>query len=86
MKTKLLSTAIILCAVAFIIRDGYSSKTGKAGYTASPGENSCLNSGCHTGNPLNASPGSISISSPDLNNFIYTIYYLFNFSPPYRVA
>ncbi|MEO8146612.1 MAG: choice-of-anchor V domain-containing protein [Bacteroidia bacterium] len=72
MKTKLLSTAIVLCAIAFILHDAYSAKGGKAGYTGSPSENTCLTSGCHVGNPLNAAPGSVVISSPDLTNFIYT--------------
>lgn len=73
MKTKLLITLLMLTAIsAIVIKDGFSKKDGIEGRVGSAGETTCLTSGCHTGNALNATGGSIVISSPDLNNFVYT--------------
>jgi hypothetical protein len=44
---------------------------GRAGNTGSPGENTCNTSGCHTGNPVNSTNGSVTIASPDLINWQY---------------
>lgn len=72
MKLKLLTTFFAAGIVALIIKDSYSSNNGIAGRTGSTGETTCLTSGCHTGNVLNATGGSIVISSPDLVGFAYT--------------
>jgi hypothetical protein len=44
---------------------------GRAGNNGSPGENTCNTTGCHTGNPVNSTNGSVTIESPDLINWQY---------------
>lgn len=72
MKKKiifLLSSAAVLTTMSFSIL----SDDGRAGVTASPNETSCNTSGCHTGNALNDPAGSLTIASPTLTNWQYTL-------------
>lgn len=70
MHFKTLGTiSVIVSAVigfSFVISDN-----GIAGRNGSPGETTCNTSGCHTGNPLNASGGSVIIDAPGLANGQY---------------
>jgi hypothetical protein len=47
----------------------YTNNNGRAGNTASPGENACNQ--CHNTNALNSGGGSVTISSPNMPNWIY---------------
>lgn len=61
--------SVIVSAVigfSFVLSDN-----GIAGRVGSPGETTCNTSGCHTGNPLNASGGSVIIDAPGLANGQY---------------
>lgn len=42
---------------------GILNKTGKAGFTGSPGEGTCASGSCHNSFTLNSGPGSVSIST-----------------------
>jgi hypothetical protein len=66
--------AILFTALSGLIflTSGVYNDNGKAGATGSPGALTCQRSGCHTGTELNAGPGSISISSPDMTDWEYT--------------
>jgi hypothetical protein len=44
---------------------------GKAGATGSPSESACNASGCHVGTALNSGPGSVTISSSNLTDWMY---------------
>jgi hypothetical protein len=50
---------------------GVLDSNGKSGKTNSPGETTCNDAGCHSGNPLNDGVGSIQITSPNLLNWQY---------------
>lgn len=66
---KTLITVLSLSAVvtmSFVMSDN-----GKAGKNGSPGENTCAESGCHTGNPVNSSNGSVTITAPTMTNWQY---------------
>ncbi len=65
---KLYIAAIFLSVTCLAIAD-IMEKTGKAARTGSPGEFDCT--GCHTSFVVNSGPGSISISSPNLTNWMY---------------
>jgi hypothetical protein len=45
---------------------------GKAGVSGAPGENTCNDTDCHNSFALNSGAGSITISSSDLTNWVYT--------------
>lgn len=62
---------LFVAAIGLIIFSdlAYTSNNGKAGYTASPGENACNN--CHNTNALNSGGGSVTISSPNMPNWQY---------------
>lgn len=47
----------------------YTNNNGKEGKTGSPGENACNQ--CHSTNPLNSGGGSVTITSPNMSNWIY---------------
>lgn len=47
----------------------YTNNNGKEGKTGSPGENACNQ--CHSTNALNSGGGSVTISSPDMPNWVY---------------
>ncbi|MFM7080246.1 MAG: choice-of-anchor V domain-containing protein [Bacteroidota bacterium] len=68
LKTYVTLSAIFSAVIgfSFVISDN-----GIAGRNGSPGETTCNTSGCHTGNPLNASGGSIVIDAPGLANGQY---------------
>lgn len=69
-RTKL--AGIFLAASTLIVGVSMiSSDNGIAGRTGSPGETTCNTSGCHVGNALNATGGSITISAPTLANWQY---------------
>jgi hypothetical protein len=62
MNRKLLViTGAILLSVS--LTSGLMDPNGKGGYTGSPGEPACNNSGCHSSYPLNSGGGSIGASS-----------------------
>ncbi len=65
----LLTAAIVATAVmSFSIMDS----SGKKGKTNAPGETTCNDGGCHSGNALNSAGGSITITAPTLTNWEYT--------------
>ena len=67
---RLKTSAVALSMGAFIIGVSFvRSDDGIAGKTGAPGEQNCT--GCHSGNTLNASGGSITISAPGLANGQY---------------
>jgi hypothetical protein len=47
----------------------YTNNGGKEGKTGSPGENACNQ--CHNTNALNSGGGSVTISSPNMPNWVY---------------
>lgn len=63
-KVILFSAIILIGVCSFSIL----SRTGKAGYTGSPGENSCNH--CHSTYPLNSGPGSLKIRT-NIPNDLY---------------
>jgi hypothetical protein len=68
LKTYVTISAILSSVIGFSF---VLSDNGIAGRNGSPGETTCNTSGCHTGNPLNASGGSIVIDAPGLANGQY---------------
>src|SRR5215831_3248243 len=70
-KRKLImaKAAIVVSAIPFIL---YAYETGPdAGVAGVPGElGTCNQLGCHTGNPVNADGGSVSVAFP--NGLTYT--------------
>ncbi len=68
LKTYVTISAILSSVIGFSF---VLSDNGIAGRNGSPGETTCNTSGCHTGNPLNASGGSILIDAPGLANGQY---------------
>jgi Secretion system C-terminal sorting domain len=73
MKLRLLSISAF-SALGFALLTSsaqYDSDEGKAGQTGSPGENTCAQSGCHTGTAVNGGPGSVTITSPDMTDWNY---------------
>jgi len=68
MKKTLLLFAAVISTTVFMAFD-IQSETGIAGYTGSPGENTCVN--CHSSTGAsNTGPGSIAIRS-NMNNWEY---------------
>ncbi|MFN5325133.1 MAG: choice-of-anchor V domain-containing protein [Bacteroidota bacterium] len=67
-NTRIATLVIGFIGVSFLV-SFVRSDDGIAGKTGSPGEQTCT--GCHTGNPLNASGGSVVISAPALANGQY---------------
>ncbi len=66
---KKLYIATIFLAITFLAIADIMQKDGKAARTGSPGEFDCT--GCHTSFPVNTGGGSITISSPNLTNWMY---------------
>jgi hypothetical protein len=65
--------SICIGAFAIFVSASYQEDPdGKAGATGSPGENTCAESGCHTGTSVNGGPGNISIIAPELDGGFYT--------------
>jgi hypothetical protein len=71
-KSTLLITSIITVS-AFISAFDIMSDNGRAGATGSPGESTCNQANCHTGNSINAAGGSITIDAPGLVNWEYNL-------------
>lgn len=71
MKRNILATLAILATTGLIIKSSYSKDDGIAGRTTAPGEQTCLPS-CHTGNVLNATGGSITVTCPTMPGWAYT--------------
>src|SRR5215475_16028930 len=65
MKTKhtfLFTFVLSLAWVGFLFAYQTGPDPGVNGIFGSGAQNTCAMSGCHAGNPLNAAPGSVSIS------------------------
>ncbi len=60
---------ILFFSVTFLAIADILNEDGKAARTGAPGEFDCT--GCHTSFAVNAGPGSISITSPNLTNWQY---------------
>ncbi len=75
-KKKIIALLFTTTIGIIIFSDiAYTNNNGRAGNTASPGENACNQ--CHNTNALNSGGGSVTISSPNMPNWIYfpgTIY------------
>jgi len=71
MKLKIITALIFTTTIGIIISSttAYTNNNGRAGNTGSPGENACNQ--CHSTNALNSGGGSVSISSPDMPNWVY---------------
>lgn len=69
MIRKLLLGLLPIAMIALFTSEQMSDN-GKAGYTGSPGEQTCTN--CHNDFTLNSGGGSISIGSPAMTNWEYT--------------
>ncbi len=67
-KTTLI--IILIASVAGI--SAIMKEDGRAGATGSPGETTCNTTQCHNNFTLNSGGGSIAISSPNLNNWVYS--------------
>lgn len=71
MKRNLLTLLALSAATGLIIKSSYSKEDGIAGRTTAPSELTCLPS-CHTGNTLNATGGSFSVTCPTMPGWAYT--------------
>jgi len=69
--TKYYLPLIIFSAICISMGTMLVKDDGRAGNNGSPGENTCNTTGCHTGNPVNSTNGSVTIESPDLINWQY---------------
>lgn len=67
---KRFSYGLFLLGVLAILAFDARNDDGRAGKTGSPGEQTCVNT-CHDSFALNSGTGSISISSPDMTNWLY---------------
>jgi hypothetical protein len=67
---KKITQTIFFLSLGFVFVFGVTSDNGKAGFTGSPGENTCTN--CHSGTAVNGGSGSVTITSSDLTNWEYT--------------
>ena len=61
-----------LATAGMLFFAGIESDNGKAGATGSPGEQTCSQTGCHTGSTDNSMGGSVTLTSSDLVNWEYT--------------
>ncbi len=61
-----------LATAGMLFFAGIESDNGKAGATGSPGEQTCSQTGCHTGSTNNSMGGSVTLTSSDLVNWEYT--------------
>lgn len=77
MIRKLLFTVIPISICATLLAESMSS-TGIAGRTGAPGETNCT--ACHSGNPLNASGGSVTFGNPNMPGNVYTPGQTYNMS------
>ncbi len=68
---KKLLIAIVPLGLLVVLTGSMMDDNGKAGRTGSPNENPCTTS-CHNTYALNSGPGSISIQSQGMTNFVYT--------------
>jgi hypothetical protein len=71
MNLKRFTALIFTASIGIIILSttAYTNNNGRAGNTGSPGENACNQ--CHNTNALNSGGGSVSISSPNMPNWVY---------------
>ena len=69
---KIIALLLVTSAIFSMFIQGVDSNSGKVGYTNSPGEANCTNSGCHTSFTYNTGTGSITPSSSDMTGWIYT--------------
>lgn len=69
MIRKLLLSVLPLAMIALFTSEKMSDN-GKAGYTGSPGEQTCTN--CHNDFTLNSGGGSVAIGAPTMTNWEYT--------------
>jgi len=74
MKKVLLLSSFAIASVFMLTSASlqYDSPDGKAGVSGAPGEGTCADVGCHATYTLNSGTGSLTITSPDLNNWNYT--------------
>lgn len=70
MKKNSILAAVIMGSI-FCISLDILDDNGKAGKTGSPGETTCNTSGCHTGNAVNETGGSVTIDCPTMTNWKY---------------
>ncbi len=69
-KKKIIALLFTTTIGIIIFSDlAYTSNNGKEGKTGSPGENACNQ--CHNTNTLNSGGGSVTISSPNMPNWVY---------------
>jgi hypothetical protein len=69
-KKKIIALLFTTIIGIIIFSDiAYTNNNGRAGNTGSPGENACNQ--CHNTNALNSGGGSVTISSPNMPNWIY---------------
>lgn len=68
---KVLFTFLFAAAAIVIFTNAVQDPGGKFGYSGSPNENTCNQSGCHSSYALNSGSGSVDISS-DIPNWEYT--------------
>lgn len=62
---------IALAGVFITLTAETNSDNGKAGYTDSPNEGNCTESGCHDSYTLNSGGGSVTISSSNMTGWVY---------------
>jgi hypothetical protein len=60
---KIIVVSVAILFIVISMSFDIMHKSGASGVTKSPGETDCNTSGCHTGNLVNASGGSIAITS-----------------------
>jgi hypothetical protein len=70
MKKNFIILSLFCIAIGSISLD-ILDDNGKAGKTGSPGETTCNTSGCHTGNAVNETGGSVTIDCPTMTNWNY---------------
>lgn len=77
MIRKILFTVLPVVLCATLLAETMSS-TGIAGRTGAPGETNC--SACHSGQPLNAAGGSVTLDNPTMPGNVYTPGQTYNMS------
>ncbi len=70
-KTFIISSLCLFVLASAQLNAENEDPNGKAGATASPGESSCNQSNCHTGTAVNSGPGSVTIASSNLTDWMY---------------
>jgi hypothetical protein len=74
MKRKITILTLVSACVFGVLENAFTGPNdwdGKTAHSGAPGEETCLHSGCHSGNAMNSSGGSMTITS-NMPGWMYT--------------